>query len=75
MQLEKIRSADTQVRWQDEEDCYQCPSCKQDFTVTRRKVRKLDPFLHYLMMSLESFHSLTAVIVEQYFVRPVAAEW
>lgn len=38
MQLEKIRSADTQVRWQDEEDCYQCPSCKLDFTVTRRKV-------------------------------------
>ena len=41
MQLEKIRSADTQVRWQDEEDCYQCPSCKQDFTVTRRKVRTI----------------------------------
>lgn len=42
MQLEKIRSADTQVRWQDEEDCYQCPSCKQDFTVTRRKVRRIN---------------------------------
>ncbi|CRK93018.1 CLUMA_CG006473, isoform A [Clunio marinus] len=38
MQLEKIRSADSQVRWQDEEDCYKCPTCKQNFTVTRRKI-------------------------------------
>ncbi|XP_058830782.1 rab GTPase-binding effector protein 1 isoform X2 [Topomyia yanbarensis] len=37
MQLEKIRSADTQVRWQDEEDVDQCPNCRKDFTVTRRK--------------------------------------
>lgn len=38
MQLEKIRSENQQVRWQDEDDCDQCPTCKQDFTVTRRKV-------------------------------------
>ncbi|XP_053691811.1 rab GTPase-binding effector protein 1 isoform X2 [Sabethes cyaneus] len=37
MQLEKIRSADTQVRWQDEEDVDQCPNCRKEFTVTRRK--------------------------------------
>ncbi|XP_055585661.1 rab GTPase-binding effector protein 1 isoform X2 [Uranotaenia lowii] len=38
MQLEKIRSADTQVRWQDEEDIDQCPNCRKEFTVTRRKL-------------------------------------
>lgn len=38
MQLEKIRSADTQVRWQDEDDVDNCPNCKKEFTVTRRKV-------------------------------------
>ncbi|XP_065077532.1 rab GTPase-binding effector protein 1 isoform X2 [Ochlerotatus camptorhynchus] len=37
MQLEKIRSADTQVRWQDEDDIDQCPNCRKEFTVTRRK--------------------------------------
>uniref|UniRef100_A0A182JM07 Uncharacterized protein n=1 Tax=Anopheles atroparvus TaxID=41427 RepID=A0A182JM07_ANOAO len=37
MQLEKIRSADTQVRWQDDDDVDQCANCKKDFTVTRRK--------------------------------------
>ncbi|XP_039452899.1 rab GTPase-binding effector protein 1-like isoform X1 [Culex pipiens pallens] len=37
MQLEKIRSADTQVRWQDEDDVDHCPSCRKEFTVTRRK--------------------------------------
>ncbi|XP_062716256.1 RUN and FYVE domain-containing protein 2-like [Aedes albopictus] len=33
IQLEKIHSADTQVRWQDD----QCPNCRKDFTMTRRK--------------------------------------
>ncbi|XP_059609406.1 rab GTPase-binding effector protein 1 isoform X2 [Phlebotomus argentipes] len=37
MQLEKIRVADTQVRWQDDEDVDQCPNCKSPFTVTKRK--------------------------------------
>ncbi|XP_029716975.1 rab GTPase-binding effector protein 1 isoform X1 [Aedes albopictus] len=37
MQLEKIRSADTQVRWQDEDDIDQCANCRKEFTVTRRK--------------------------------------
>ncbi|XP_055713490.1 rab GTPase-binding effector protein 1 isoform X1 [Phlebotomus papatasi] len=37
MQLEKIRVADTQVRWQDDEDVDQCSNCKSPFTVTKRK--------------------------------------
>lgn len=41
MQLEKIRSADTSVRWQDEDDVDVCPNCKKEFTVTRRKVKKI----------------------------------
>lgn len=38
MELEKIRVADSSVRWQDDEDVEQCPSCKSAFAVTRRKV-------------------------------------
>lgn len=41
MELEKIRAADTQVRWQDDEDVDECRSCKTNFTVTRRKVKLL----------------------------------
>lgn len=37
MQLEKIRSADSQVRWQDFDEVDNCPTCKLEFTVTRRK--------------------------------------
>ncbi|XP_063706974.1 rab GTPase-binding effector protein 2 isoform X2 [Culicoides brevitarsis] len=37
MQLEKIRSENTQVRWQDEDEADNCAQCKRDFTVTRRK--------------------------------------
>lgn len=40
MELEKIRAADTAVRWQDDEDVDSCPSCKNNFTVTRRKVSR-----------------------------------
>lgn len=42
MELEKIRAADTSVRWQDDEDVDNCPSCKTNFTVTRRKVMTND---------------------------------
>lgn len=38
MELEKIRAADTAVRWQDDDDVDNCPSCKSVFSVTRRKV-------------------------------------
>lgn len=39
MELEKIRAADSCVRWQDDEDIEKCPSCKHSFAVTRRKVK------------------------------------
>lgn len=35
--LERIRAADTQVRWEHEEDVEECPNCKNGFSVTRRK--------------------------------------
>ncbi|XP_064619716.1 rab GTPase-binding effector protein 1-like isoform X2 [Lineus longissimus] len=37
IQLEKIRQAETEVRWQHEEDIDDCQNCRQAFTVTRRK--------------------------------------
>ncbi len=39
IQLEKIRSSETEVRWQHEEDVEECTNCKVSFTVTKRKVR------------------------------------
>ena len=39
IQLEKIRSSETEVRWQHEEDVDECTNCKVSFTVTKRKVR------------------------------------
>lgn len=39
MELEKIRAADTAVRWQHDDDVDNCPSCKNAFSVTRRKVQ------------------------------------
>lgn len=38
VELEKIRAADSTVRWQDEDDVDQCPSCRTAFAVTRRQV-------------------------------------
>jgi Rab GTPase-binding effector protein 1 len=38
IQLEKIRQAETEVRWQHEEDVDECSNCKQQFSVTKRKV-------------------------------------
>lgn len=37
IQLEKIRQAETEVRWQQEEDIDDCNNCKQQFSVTKRK--------------------------------------
>lgn len=37
IQLEKIRQAETEVRWQHEEDVDECSNCKQQFSVTKRK--------------------------------------
>ncbi|XP_052832943.1 rab GTPase-binding effector protein 1 isoform X2 [Octopus bimaculoides] len=47
IQLEKIRQAETEVRWQHEEDVDECNNCRQAFSVTKRKgtgtVRSLLP--------------------------------
>ncbi|KAK3084568.1 hypothetical protein FSP39_015613 [Pinctada imbricata] len=37
IQLEKIRQAENEVRWQHEEDVEECTHCKQAFSVTKRK--------------------------------------
>ncbi|KAK6190582.1 hypothetical protein SNE40_002416 [Patella caerulea] len=37
IQLEKIRQAENEVRWQHEDDIDDCTNCKQQFGVTRRK--------------------------------------
>jgi len=38
IQLEKIRAAEHEVRWQHEEDIEECSNCRQPFSVTKRKV-------------------------------------
>uniref|UniRef100_A0A1B0BEQ5 FYVE-type domain-containing protein n=1 Tax=Glossina palpalis gambiensis TaxID=67801 RepID=A0A1B0BEQ5_9MUSC len=37
MTLENLRHADTEVRWQDDDDVPNCPKCNVNFTVTVRK--------------------------------------
>merc|ERR1712112_726998 len=37
VELEKIRQQEKEVRWQHEEDVDDCNTCKQSFSVTRRK--------------------------------------
>lgn len=37
MSLEKFRTADTEVRWKDDDDVANCPNCNILFTVTVRK--------------------------------------
>ncbi|KAL6257458.1 hypothetical protein P5V15_011029 [Pogonomyrmex californicus] len=38
VQLERIRQAGSEVRWQHEEDVDECPSCHTTFSVTKKKV-------------------------------------
>lgn len=38
VQLERIREAGSEVRWQHDEDVDECPNCRTGFTVTRRKM-------------------------------------
>lgn len=38
MELERLREAEKEVRWQHEDDVDECPGCKLQFSVTRRKV-------------------------------------
>lgn len=37
VQLEKIRAADTQVRWQHDEDVDECPACRGMFLANKRR--------------------------------------
>ena len=38
MELERLREAEKEVRWQHEDDIDECSGCKLPFSVTRRKV-------------------------------------
>lgn len=38
IELEKIRGADTEVRWQHEDDVDDCPGCKTSFSTGKKKV-------------------------------------
>lgn len=38
MTLEQLRRADSEVRWQDDDDVANCPGCNNHFTVTVRKL-------------------------------------
>ncbi|XP_018346714.1 PREDICTED: rab GTPase-binding effector protein 1 isoform X1 [Trachymyrmex septentrionalis] len=38
VQLERIRQAGSEVRWQHEEDVEECPTCHTTFSVTKKKV-------------------------------------
>lgn len=38
VQLERIRQAGSEVRWQHEEDVEECPTCHITFSVTRKKI-------------------------------------
>ncbi|XP_017960973.1 rab GTPase-binding effector protein 1 isoform X2 [Drosophila navojoa] len=38
MTLEELRHADTEVRWQDDDDVTNCPTCNAGFTVMVRKI-------------------------------------
>ncbi|XP_033156718.1 rab GTPase-binding effector protein 1 [Drosophila mauritiana] len=38
MSLEELRHADTEVRWQDDDDVNNCPTCNSYFTVMVRKI-------------------------------------
>lgn len=38
MSLEELRHADTEVRWQDDDDVNNCPTCNAYFTVMVRKI-------------------------------------
>lgn len=74
MELEKIRAADTQVRWQDDEDVDECRSCKSNFTVTRRKVRTIQIFESVsifapIVISFLFFYSIIVAIVDQFTVK------
>lgn len=59
MELEKIRAAETQLRWQDDEDVDECRNCRVNFTVTRRKVR---PIMKLVYLSTEMFMTYVCIL-------------
>jgi Rab GTPase-binding effector protein 1 len=56
MELERLREAEKEVRWQHEDDVDECPGCKQQFTVTRRKVFKKFDFISNDLIKKINFH-------------------
>jgi len=50
VQLERIREADTQVRWQHEEDVEECQGCRSGFSFTRSKVCTLLLQVNYIFL-------------------------
>lgn len=76
MELEKIRAADTAVRWQHDDDVDNCPSCKNAFSVTRRKVEfgeltRTYPlfsfYIHLTIFILDKLSALRHHILRQMF--------
>lgn len=67
MELEKIRAADTSVRWQDDEDVDNCPSCKTNFTVTRRKVIIHDIHIRHFQSVFSPF-LVSNVFIQIHFI-------
>jgi hypothetical protein len=60
VQLERIREADTQVRWQHEEDVEECHGCRSGFSFTRSKVCTL-----LLQVNCRLKHTLNKLIMLQ----------
>ncbi|XP_011699995.1 PREDICTED: rab GTPase-binding effector protein 1 isoform X4 [Wasmannia auropunctata] len=50
VQLERIRQAGSEVRWQHEEDVEECPSCHTTFSVTKKK--KLNVVRRYIVVTV-----------------------
>ena len=66
VQLERIREADTQVRWQHEEDVEECQGCRSGFSFTRSKVRTL--LFHVNCILLKTYFEQTNYSTEVKFM-------
>jgi hypothetical protein len=66
VQLERIREADTQVRWQHEEDVEECQGCRSGFSFTRSKVCTL--LLQVNCILLKTYFEQTNYSVEVKFM-------
>jgi hypothetical protein len=65
VQLERIREADTQVRWQHDEDIEECQGCRTGFSFARSKVCAWVLHIKYTLfkMCFEKTNYPTKVIV------------